>query len=162
MDADLPQQRSFREGGELRVKAVIVGHGPSIYSGLGALIDTMTVVRLKRGLHETCDPHHWGRRTDYLCARSPRFDHGLFPFWRLKDQYSGYAGPKKPTTGLCAVLEVVERLRPQEIALIGFDRLLYPHHPDAQSEWLGHDKFAEHACLMALPVRIIDLRDLRD
>jgi hypothetical protein len=116
------------------------------------VIDTYTVVRLKRGLLETHDKAHWGSRTDYLCARSPRFDHGIFPFWLAKQRYDAYAG-MKPTTGLCAVLECIERIAPTELALIGFDRLLRPHVPDDKPEWLGHDKFAEHALLKSLGVR---------
>jgi hypothetical protein len=135
---------------------VIVGHGPSVLSGLGAVIDAHTVVRLKRGLLETHDRSHWGSRTDYLCARSPGFDHGRFPFWLARGEYPCYRG--KPTTGLCAVLECIERLQPDSIALIGFDRLLYPDTPDPPHTWLAHDKHAEHACLHSLGVRITDLR----
>jgi hypothetical protein len=139
---------------------VIVGHGPSIHSGLGFVIDTMTTVRLKDGR----TGGDWGSRTDYLCARSSRYDRGRQPFWLLRESYELYDAPpqRKPTTGLCAVLEVLERLGPEEIFLIGFDRLLYPDAPDpawGPHTWLAHDKHAEHACLMRLPVKITDLRN---
>jgi hypothetical protein len=133
---------------------VIVGHGPSIYSGLGSVIDSHTVVRLKRGLLETHDRAHWGSRTDYLCARSPRFDWGRFPFWLLKDSYGLYQHPNpaiKPTTGLCAVLECVERFPQTDIAVIGFDRLLHPEREGPS--WPAHDAYAEHECLMKLGVK---------
>jgi hypothetical protein len=101
------------------------------------------IVRLKRGLVETYDPTHWGRRTDYLCARSPRFDHGMFPFWLV----SGV----KYSTGYCAVLETIKRLAPDEIYLIGFDWLL---HPDRDSgDWLAHSKWVEHELLKRLGVK---------
>lgn len=119
-------------------------------------------MRLKRGLLKTHDQNHWGTRTDYLCARSSRYDHGRAPFWLLKDRYDEYVcAGKKPTTGLCAVLETMARLAPTEIALIGFDRLLHPDDPDPPHTWLAHDKWAEHECLMSLPVRIIDLGQVR-
>ena len=148
----MPQQRSLGQGGWLRV--TIVGHGPSIHLGLGSVIDSYVVVRLKEGR----TGGNWGTRTDYLCARSSRYDNGRYPFWLLRDQYAEYVCPgKKPTTGLCAVLETMARLAPAEIALIGFDRLLYPDNPDPPNTWLAHDKWAEHECLMSLPVRITDL-----
>jgi hypothetical protein len=123
----------------------------------------MTVVRLKRGLLETHDRKDWGTRTDYLCARSSRYDLGKHPFWLLKDSYELYDAPpkKKATTGLCAVLEVFERFAPTEICLIGFDRLLHPNDPDPPHTWLAHDKWAEHECLMSLPTRITDLGQVR-
>ncbi len=126
----------------------------------------MTVVRLKRGLLETHDRKDWGTRTDYLCARSSRYDHGKFPFWLAKERYDAYSNAK-PTTGLCAVFEAIERLDAKEIALIGFDRLLRPAEPSAtpvqlaSQEWLAHDKYAEHACLMSLPIKVIDLGEVR-
>lgn len=143
----MPEQRCFGEGGKRRV--VIVGHGPSINSGLGAVIDTMTVVRLKAGMGHRRD---WGSRTDYLCARSSRYDLGMVPFWLLKDRYDAYRSDKKPTTGLCAVLEAIERLQPERISVIGFDRLMHPDRPDPPNTWLAHDKHAEHALLKSLGV----------
>lgn len=104
------------------------------------------VIRLKRGLLETYDRKHWGSRTDYLCACSPRFDHGHFPFWLL-------ANEDKRTTGLCAVLEAKKRLAPDEIAVIGFDRLMRPEREDPPNTWLAHDKWAEHAVMMELGVK---------
>lgn len=148
----MPEQRSLSEGGELHV--VVVGHGPSIYSGLGAVIDTTdVVVRLKDGLKGSYDRRHWGSRTDYLCARSARFDNGRWPFWLLRDRYEQYPSRSKPTTGLCAVLEVIERLRPEEISVIGFDRLMNPETPDPPHTWLAHDKHAEHSLLKSLGVK---------
>jgi hypothetical protein len=112
----------------------------------------MTVVRLKRGLLETHDRQHWGTRTDYLCARSSRYDHGHFPFWLAKERYDAYS-KAKPTTGLCAVFEVMERLNSQIISVIGFDRILRPGLPDEKPEWLAHDKWAEHEILKSLGVQ---------
>lgn len=59
----------------------------------------------------------------------------------------------KPTTGLCAVLEAIERLQPAEIRVIGFDRLMHPEFEDPPHTWLAHDKWAEHAMLRDLGVR---------
>jgi hypothetical protein len=99
------------------------------------------------------DPFHWGSRTDYLCARSSRFDHGLYPFWLLRDSYDEYQSIKKPTTGLCAVLEVRERLHPERIFVVGFDRLMHPEKDDPPNTWLIHDKWAEHELLKTLGVK---------
>lgn len=140
----MSEQRGFGEGRGLRV--IVVGHGPSIHSGLGSVIDTMTVLRLKRGLLETHDRSHWGSRTDFLCARSPKFDHGYFPFWLLDSQ-------NKYTTGLCAVLEAKRRLDPKEIFVIGFDRLMHPERDDGPHPWLAHDKWVEHEMLKKIGVR---------
>jgi hypothetical protein len=112
----------------------------------------MTVVRLKRGLLDTHERLHWGSRTDALCARFARYDLGMVPFWLLKDRYDAYRSDKKPTTGLCAVLECIERLRPERISVIGFDRLMNPEWEDPPNTWLAHDKFAEHELLMSLGV----------
>lgn len=117
------------------------------------MIDTYTVVRLKDGLKPGYDRKDWGTRTDYLCARSPRYDKGNFDFWLAMDRYAEYESSKKPTTGLCAVLEVFQRLQPTEVALIGFDRLLRPNDPDPPFTWLAHDKHAEHRLLMKLGVK---------
>jgi hypothetical protein len=113
------------------------------------VIDSMTVVRLKRGLLDTHEPAHWGSRTDFLCACSPRFDNGRFPFWlaRRRD-----VGTKKATTGLCAVYEAIERLAPESVSVIGFDRLMCPEISDPPHTWLAHDKFAEHEILKQLGV----------
>jgi hypothetical protein len=126
---------------------VIIGHGPSIHSGLGAVIDTMTVVRLKRGLLDSHDRRHWGSRTDYLCACSNRFDNRMFPFWLVRNEEG-----KKETTGLLAVREAHARGY-RSIWVIGFDKLLRPWEPDPPNTWLAHDKFAEHEALMALGVK---------
>ena len=128
---------------------VIVGHGPSIFRGLGARIDAHPVVRLKRGLLETHDRSCWGSRTDFICARSPRFDHGRFQFWLSEYEYGG----SKPTTGLSAVAEARKRFPDEELAVIGFDRLLRPWEPDPPDTWLIHDKWAEHELLRQWSVR---------
>jgi hypothetical protein len=101
----------------------------------------MIVVRLKRGL--ITDPTRQGSRTDYLCARSSRFDMGKHQFWLSSYSYGG----KKPTTGICAVFEAMTRLKPAEIFVIGFDRLMHPEREDPPHTWLAHDKHAEHALL---------------
>jgi hypothetical protein len=149
----------------------IVGHGPSLLLRLGAVIDTCTVVRLKFGLPKDADPEVWGTRTDYLCARS-HLHQSSGPFWIFNDPpkwiaYYRKFSRKKPSTGLCAVFCAIDHLNPPEIAVIGYDRLLNP--ADQKSgKWNkpvipgafgtgSHDQRAEHACLMSLPVRIIDL-----
>lgn len=117
----------------------------------------MAVLRLKRGLLETHDPRHWGTRTDFLCARSRRFDSGKYPFWLLQapEDYPDTCLPK-PTTGLCAVVEAIKRGY-TDITLIGFDRLLHPDREDDGPQWLAHDKRREHDYLMSLPARIREL-----
>jgi hypothetical protein len=151
---------------------VIVGHGPSVLSGLGAVIDQSTVVRLKNGLavRPKPDPLHWGTRTDYLCGRSLIYK-AKEPFWHFNDPrkwldyYQSFKPKhKKPSTGLCAVFCALDRLSPDEIYLIGYDRLLNPDDMKSR-KWnetpsrslYGHDQRAEHEALMSLPVRIIDL-----
>jgi hypothetical protein len=57
----------------------------------------------------------------------------------------------KPSLGLCAVMGVVERWKPSEIGLIGYDWVL-----DGNPEW-GHDAEAERRCIESL-VKIVDLR----
>jgi hypothetical protein len=157
---------------------LIVGHGPSVLSGLGAVIDQCTVVRLKNGLNvrPKPDPLHWGTRTDYTCGRSLVFRDEKHPekFWHFDDppEWIGYYESfrprhKKPSTGLCAVFCAIDRLAPEEIALIGFDRLLDPNDMKSRKatddqkymySMYGHDQRAEHECLMSLPVKIIDFR----
>jgi len=143
---------------------VIVGHGPSILSGLGSVIDSMTVVRLKKGLVPKAAPSNWGTRTDYLCARSLIYDHGLFPFWHFNDDrkwldyYAGFKPRnKKPSTGLCAVFCAVEH-GATELAVIGFDRLIKPEPEPVEThhKW-SHDERAEHDAMYGLGIRIIDL-----
>jgi hypothetical protein len=151
---------------------LIVGHGPSLLSGLGAVIDTHEVVRLKDGLRvrPKPDPSHWGTRTDAICGRSLIYDLGNYPFWyfndpqKWMDYYSSFnPRHKKPSTGLCAAFCAIDRGY-TEIALIGFDRLLDPKDRTSR-KWsepkmcslYGHDQRAEHEALMALPANIIDL-----
>jgi hypothetical protein len=113
------------------------------------VIDTFTVVRLKQGL--TLPVEHWGSRTDYLCACSPRFDNGKYPFWLVEQ-----TGLPKLTTGTAAVLEAKRRLNPKEIFVIGFDRVMHPEKPDPPHTWLAHDKWAEHEMLMKLGVKELE------
>jgi hypothetical protein len=152
---------------------VIVGHGPSVLSGLGSVIDSHTVVRLKEGLRvkPKPDPRHFGTRTDYLCGRSKIYEVGKTPFWHFNDppewmRYYASFNPRhpKPTSGLCAVFCAIDKVAPDEIGLIGFDRLLDPSdmksrkwHEQRSRSMYGHDQRAEHEALMNLPLRIIDL-----
>jgi hypothetical protein len=148
---------------------LIVGHGPSVLSGLGAVIDTHTVVRLKDGLRvkPKPDPFHFGSRTDYLCARSKICDHGEFPYWHFNDPekwvtYYRQYSRRKPSTGLCAVFCAIDNLNPPEIALIGFDRVLTDDmkcgkwYDERRYHLWGHDQKAERECLFSLRVPIID------
>lgn len=158
---------------------VIVGHGPSILTGLGAVIDECTVVRLKHG--RMGEKRHWGTRTDYLCGRSPRHTEGLpgVPFWHFGDygwvekwlNYFHSFSPRfstdfgditpKPSHGLCAAFAVMEYLRPTELAFIGCDRLLRPG--DETWKWntgptcFPHDWEAENRILHGLGIPIVDL-----
>ena len=69
----------------------------------------------------------------------------------------------KPSTGLKAVFCALEFLKPAEIGLLGFDRILRPEVPT--SKWwhtpgkylYGHDAGAEHRCLMSLGVNIVEV-----
>jgi hypothetical protein len=134
------------------IHVIVVGHGPSVLTGRGSLIDSFdVVVRLKRGV--TTPQEHWGSRTDFICARSPRFDHGRFPFWLTEISFGSAV---KPTTGLCAVLEAKRRLDPHTITVIGFDRLMHPEVPDPPHTWLAHDKWAEHRLLVSLGVKELE------
>ncbi len=164
---------------------VIVGHGPSILCGLGSVIDSNTVIRLKQGLG-TKPPSpavHFGTRTDYLCARSLiyRHEHDPTPFWHFSDEspegqywnrYYKEFSPRikiKPSTGLCAVFCAIDRLKPNTIGMIGFDRIFNPDDhtthkwykkgKDAQWFGWGHDAHAEQRCLMSLDVHIINLAE---
>jgi hypothetical protein len=132
----MPKPGSVLEGGGLQL--VIVGHGPSILSGLGAVIDSCTVIRLKQDL----DPRrrkkafvHWGTRTDYICSRSPPYLHNP-AYWHfageLERRWVAFFESfrphidmtphvPKPSTGMCAVFCAMEFLKPAEISLIGFD-----------------------------------------
>jgi hypothetical protein len=129
-------------------KVIVVGHGPSIYTGRGSVIDTMTVVRLREGLYKECDPIHWGSRTDYLCARSAEFDHGRFPFWLIQSPPT-----QKLSTGTAAVLTAQYRLTPREIWVIGFDRVMHPEVPDPPYTWLAHNKWVERDLMTLLGVK---------
>lgn len=116
----------------------------------GPLIDTYTVVRLKRGLLETHDRKSWGSRTDYLFARSPAFDHGHFPFWLWEGDeifWKKYSH-RKPSTGTCAVFRAAKELQPSSITLIGFDYVL---RPETATGW-WHDARAEKEALLELGV----------
>lgn len=161
---------------------VIVGHGPSVLSGLGSVIDTMTVVRLKNGLTKgivdrdyphAMEEQHFGTRTDYICARSHLYDRGSHPFWLWLDEsqpkwveyfHRFSARKRKPSTGLCAIFLAIDKLDAKEIAVIGFDRMLRPddvqtskwYKPRADYGW-GHDAHAEKACVESLSIKLIDL-----
>lgn len=150
---------------------VIVGHGPSVLSGLGAVIDTHTVVRLKDGLRvkPKPDPFHFGTRTDFICGHSVVYRQSE-PFWHFNDpkgwlDYYASFTPRhpKPSTGLCAVFLAIDRGY-TDIAVIGFDRVMNPHDSKSRkwydppsSSLYGHDQRAEHEALMSLPIRVIDL-----
>ena len=160
---------------------LIVGHGPSILSGLGGVIDDCTVVRLKHG--RIGERQHWGTRTDYLCGRSPRHTEGHpgVPFWHFGDYgwvekwltYFHTFEPRyqtdfgaivaKPSHGLCAAFAAMEYLKPDELAFIGCDRLLKPH--EQTWKWntgptcFPHDWYAENRALHGLGIRIIDLAE---
>jgi hypothetical protein len=153
---------------------VIVGHGPSILSGLGSVIDSHTVVRLKQGLtnQQRKDSKNWGTRTDYISARCPGFEQPGVGYWHFNDPvkwvtYYRQFTRRKPSTGLCAVFCAIDHLNPSDIAVIGFDRILRPHdectgkwhEPRRFSKFGGgaHDQQIEHECLHSLGVRIIDL-----
>lgn len=132
----MPEPCRLEQGGRLRV--VIVGHGPSVLSGLGSVIDSMPVIRLKRDLwpkQRKKEFFHWGTRTDYICSRSPPVDSKI-PYWHFAGEmerrwiahFESFRPEiqqkplrPKPSTGLCAVFCAMEFLQPTEIALIGFD-----------------------------------------
>lgn len=159
---------------------VIVGHGPSVLTGLGAVIDSCTVVRVKRGF--IGDKEHWGSRTDYLCSRGIRDTeaHPSVPFWYFHESrpwakkwidYYEWFNPRiptewgdvvtKPSHGLCAAFAAVEYLDPEALAFIGCDRILRPD--ETTWKWnsgptcFPHDWHAEHKALHSLGIRIIDL-----
>lgn len=161
----------------------IVGHGPSILSGRGVVIDESVVVRLKEGLTQQqrkTQAIHWGTRTDYLCARSPVFEQKGIGFLLFADhgemtdrwmRYFHSFEPRiamkpripKPSSGMCAVFCVAEYLKPGVIALIGFDRMLNPNdttsgkwHAPRASCW-PHDSAAEHRALYGLGIPITNL-----
>jgi len=157
---------------------VIVGHGPSILSGRGSVIDSRMVVRLKAGLTKGQEPQHFGTRTDYICARSPMYRQEGIPFWHFQEdkpeepecrwlQYYRQFKPKywKPSAGLCAVFMAKDLLDPKEIGVIGFDRVLYQddnisykwNHPKPQPFPWFHDQRAEYECIHSLGIQIIDL-----
>lgn len=149
---------------------LIVGHGPSVLCGLGGLIDQQTVVRLKEGLTKKMPAEHFGTRTDYLCARSGAYAKPGVPFWHLPDSspwhvYYKKFKPKywKPSHGLSAVFCAIDNMKPERIALIGFDRILYTddqctgkwYNPRMFERW-QHDQRAENECLYSLGIDIID------
>lgn len=150
---------------------LIVGHGPSVLCGLGGLIDQQTVVRLKHGKTKQQPSEHFGTRTDYICGRSCFYEQKGVPFWHLPDSspwhdYYKKFNPKywKPSHGLSAVFCAVDHMKPDRLALIGFDRVLYPHD-DRSGKWnvldkpphpWSHDQRAERECLYSLGIDIID------
>lgn len=138
------------------------------------MIDSHTVVRLKRGLNNPfCKDasHHWGTRTDYLCARSPIFvTQGVkTPYLIYDDEYMPEYLALRPahpkvSTGVSAVLCVAKRLRPERIGLIGFDRVFDPQAKtcrfdrDEQHMTWPHDAVAESRLVFSLGIPIVDLR----
>lgn len=136
----------------------------------------MEVVRLKDGLTPSQPREHFGTRTDYICGRSGIYRKSNVPFWYFDEEknapgkwlkYFAQFKPKlwKPSHGLSAVFCAVDRLNPKQIALIGFDRVLYPED-DRSYKWnsakkpphpWAHDQRAEHECLFSLGIEIIDL-----
>ncbi len=127
-----------------------------------------TVVRLKGGFKDP--PEHFGTRTDVICARSHLFEIPGAAFWycagdiedRLKRCLSKWSYAK-PSTGLCAIYCAVEFLKPESIALIGFDLLLHgkpgKYNDMRRTGFSAHDARAEGECLRSLPVRIVDLSE---
>jgi len=167
---------------------VIVGHGPGVLNrALGPWLDGQTVVRLKAAERPTVID--WGTRTDFVCAGSSSWftDRRRADFpdsecwvlsekptpagpWRVASQdwltrWAGFRTEKsrKPSTGLKAVFCALEFLKPAEIGLLGFDRVLHPEVPT--SKWFeplgkysyAHDARAEHRCLMSLGVKITEV-----
>ena len=160
---------------------VIVGHGPSILSGLGSVIDTCTVIRLKKGLRK--DPLHWGTRTDYLCGTHPFGQPGI-PYWHFPPKaahgswqnkwHAYFASFKpgvsfkpwhpKPSTGLAAVFCAMEFLKPEALSFVGCDRLMEPSKYSGKWNESGptcqpHDWQAEHRALRGLGIDIINLAE---
>lgn len=125
-----------------------------------------TVVRLKSA--QTDPPEHFGTRTSVICARSHLFERPGVEFWlcagdiedRLKNIFRKWSYAK-PSTGLCAVYAAVEKLKPESIALIGFDQLLWgkpgKYSDRHRTGFTAHDGRAEMECLKSLPVKVIDL-----
>lgn len=175
----MPQSCGICQGRSGRV-IVVVGHGPSVLSGLGAVIDSCTVVRVKFG--DKADPKHWGTRTDYLCGRSVRHADRLpqgAVFWHFNDygwtdkwlEYFRSFRPTfsteygdivaKPSHGLCAAFACMEYLKPKELAFIGCDRLLRPDEQtwkwNSGEQCFPHDWHAEHRALQGLGIQITDL-----
>jgi hypothetical protein len=142
------------------------------------VIDTCEVIRLKAGLTKHHPPEHFGTRTDHLCARSGVYRQEGLDFWHFQEdkpedpqcrwlRYYARFKPKywKPSIGLCAVFMAKDRLDPKEIAVIGFDRVLYPedgisykwnHTKNNPFPWF-HDQRSERECIHSLGIRIIDL-----
>jgi hypothetical protein len=132
----------------------------------------MTVVRLKEGLTPRMKPEHFGTRTDYICGRSGVYAQKGVPLWHFNDDpkwlaYFAKFKPKiwKPSHGLSAVFCAIDRLAITEVALIGFDRILYPDDkrskkwsspPTGEHPW-PHCQRAEHECLLSLGLSIHDL-----
>ena len=76
--------------------------------------------------------------------------------WEMWDNYFQTFDPKHPdpSSGTCAIYSVIERWKPPEIGLIGFDYVL-----DNNTDWL-HDARAELQSVESL-TNIIDLRTPR-
>ena len=149
---------------------VIVGHGPSILSGLGSVIDTATVIRLKHGRAGL--PVHWGTRTDFICGRALWYAKPPVPFWHFGSQreerwmafYRKFSN-QKPSHGLCATFCAIDELKPEEIHYIGCDSMLDPaitfRKWSSPHIWANpHDWRAEREALNNLDIKVKDLRNV--
>jgi hypothetical protein len=139
------------------------------------VIDSCTVIRLKKGIPKKADPIHWGTRTDYICGTHPSFAVEGPPYWHFppKAEYGAWQNKwweyfrsfkpgvpfkpwqPKPSTGLCAVFCAVEFLKAEEIAFIGCDRLMQPDRYSGKWNEAGpvcqpHDWAAEHKVINSL------------
>ena len=158
-------------------EVVVVGHGPSALSGLGAIVDSLTVVRCK-GEPGPDLAAHMGSRTDYMVLRRERAYAGPGVRWELPHippEWADYWAACKPRAnvlkvshGLGAALLTVSKLAPERIYLYGCDRLLgnletgkyFDTKPDAWKETLTcHDWPAEQRAIQGLGIPVIDLRD---
>jgi hypothetical protein len=170
---------------------VIVGHGPGILKGLGSWLDTQTVVRLKWAERPDVEnwgsrtdyvcgstPDFWlGREqrklpkldAEYWWLSEPnRYGKGTVVGRRASSDWYDYWRPfqkvknPKPSTGLRAIFCAIEFLKPPEIGLLGFDRILHPEIPTAK--WYqgpgyqyAHDAAGELRCIQSLGVKIVEV-----
>lgn len=149
------------QGSQLLI--AVVGRGPSLRNNkFGHLIDSIGfVVRLKRA---ATDPIHLGVRTDVVCSRSAdHAPHWLFPdcvSWDWRAHWKKFSRHPKPSTGCSAVLCVPELLPAvTEVVLAGCDYLMHPDKRHPNCTW-GHDSMGEHQAIMALGLKITDIKDI--